>query len=90
MELLSGVCARARACVCVCARARVHACARSDSLQFYGLQPAKAPLTMGFPRQEYWSGLPFEAPGDLLDPGTESTSPVSPALAGRFFKTSSK
>ena len=37
---------------------------------------------MGFPRQEYWSGLPFPSPGDLLDPGIESTSP---ALAGRFF-----
>jgi len=34
---------------------------------------------MGFPRQEYWSGLPSPSPGDLLDPGTET---VSPALAG--------
>ena len=39
---------------------------------------------MGFPRQEYWSGLPFPPPGDLPHPGTESTSP---ALAGRFFTT---
>ena len=37
---------------------------------------------MGFPRQEYWSGLPFPSPGDLPDPGIE---PFSPALAGRFF-----
>ena len=41
-------------------------------------------LSMGFSRQEYWSGLPFPSPGDLLDPGTE---PMSPALAGGFFTT---
>ena len=39
---------------------------------------------MGFPRQEYWSALPFPSPGDLPEPGME---PVSPALAGRFFTT---
>ena len=39
---------------------------------------------MGFPRQEYWSGLPFPSPGDLPDPGIESVSHMSPALAGRF------
>ena len=38
-------------------------------------------------RQECWSGLPFPSPGDLSDPGTEPTFPVSPALAGRFFTT---
>ena len=37
----------------------------------------QAPLSMGFPRQEYWSGLPFPSPMDLLDPGVE---PWSPAL----------
>ena len=37
---------------------------------------------MGFPRQEYWSGLPFLTPGDLPDPGTEL---ASPALAGGLF-----
>ena len=41
----------------------------------------QAPLSMGFPRQEYWSGLP----GDLPDPGIKSASLASPALAGRFF-----
>ena len=45
-----------------------------------------APLLMGFPRQEYRSGLPFPSPGDLPDPGIE---PESPALAGRFFTTES-
>ena len=41
----------------------------------------QAPLSMGFPKQEYWSGLPFPAPGDLPNPGIELTSLVSPALA---------
>ena len=44
-----------------------------------------APLSTGFSRQEYWSGLPFPPPGDLPDPAIEPTSPVAPALAGRFF-----
>ena len=38
-------------------------------------------------RQEYWHGLPFPPPGDLPNPGNEPTSPVSPALVGRFFST---
>ena len=42
---------------------------------------------MGFSREEYWSGLPFPSPGDLLNPGTGPTSLKSPALAGRFFIT---
>ena len=37
---------------------------------------------MGFPRQEYWSGLPVPSPGDLPNPGIE---PTSPALAGGVF-----
>ena len=48
----------------------------------------QAPLSMGFPRQEYWSGLLFPPPGDLPDPGIEPSSLMSPALAGRFFTTS--
>ena len=40
---------------------------------------------MGFPRQEYWSGLPFPPPRDLHDPGIEPASPESPVLAGEFF-----
>ena len=44
-----------------------------------------APLSMGFPRQKHWSGLPFLFPGDLPDPEIE---PISPALAGRFFSLS--
>ena len=45
----------------------------------------KAPLFMGFSRQECWSELPFSSPGDLPDPGIEPTSPACPALAGGFF-----
>ena len=41
----------------------------------------QAPLSMGFPNQEYWSGLSFSPPRELSDPGIE---PASPALAGRF------
>ena len=40
----------------------------------------QAPLSMGFSRQEYWSGVPCPPPGDLPDPGIEPTSPLSPAL----------
>ena len=47
----------------------------------------QAPLFMGFPRQEYWSGWSFPTPGDLPDPGTELASPASAALAGGFFTT---
>ena len=36
----------------------------------------QAPLSMGFPRQEYWSGLPFASPGNLLHPGIESVFPI--------------
>ena len=41
----------------------------------------QALLSMGFPWQEYWSGLPFPPPGDLSDPGIEPESPASPEKA---------
>ena len=44
----------------------------------------QAPVSMGFPRQEHWNGLPFPTLRDLSDPGIE---PTSPALADRFFAT---
>ena len=47
----------------------------------------QAPLSMRFPRQEYWSGLPFPTPGVLPDPGIEL---VSPALTGGFLTTESQ
>ena len=48
----------------------------------------QAPLSMGFPRQEYWSGLPFPSTGDLLNTGIEPTSLPSPTLARGIFTTS--
>ena len=48
----------------------------------------QALLSMEFPGQEYWSGLPFPPPRYLPDPGIEPMSLVSPALAGGFFTTS--
>ena len=57
-------------CVCVCAQLCPPLC---NSVDF------QAPLSVGFPRQEYWRGLPFPPPGDLPNAGTEPLSPVSPA-----------
>ena len=47
----------------------------------------QAPLSMGFSKQEYWSGLTFPPPGDLPDPGIEPTFLESPVLADRLFTT---
>ena len=58
---------------------RYHCClvAESDSFATQWTAAYLAPLSIGFPRQEHWSGLPFPFPGDLSDPGIE---PGSPAL----------
>ena len=68
-------------CVCVCVLSCVQLFATPWTVA------CQAPLPMGFSRQEYWSGLPFPAPGDLPDPGIEPTSPVSPVLIVGFFTT---
>ena len=47
----------------------------------------QAPLSMGFSRQEYWSGLSCPPSGDIPVPGIKRTSLMSPALAGEFFTT---
>ena len=47
----------------------------------------QAPLSMKFSRKEYWSGLPFPAPGNLYHPGVKPTFLVLPALTGEFFTT---
>ena len=47
----------------------------------------RVPPSMGFSRQEYWSGLPFPSSDDLPEPGIEPTSPAAYALAGEFFTT---
>ena len=67
----------------------IHICGQSLSrvrlFEVPGTVARPAPLSMGFPRQEYWRGLPFPPPGDLPNPGIK---PASPSLAGRFFTTS--
>ena len=50
----------------------------------YGLKACQVPLSMGFSRQEYWSGLPFPPPGDLPNAGIE---PATPALQADAFTT---
>ena len=71
---------RERESVCVCARARTCAQAHTQSLSHVQLFATpwtvahKATLSMGFPRQEHWRGLPFPPPGDLPDPGIEHRS----------------
>ena len=53
----------------------------SDSLLLYFIIVARqAPMSMGFPRQEYWNGLPFPSPEDPLNPGIKLASPASPVL----------
>ena len=72
-------------CVCVCTLSRfscVQLCATLWTIVH------QAPLSMGFSRQDYWSGLPCPPPGDLPNPGTEPRVLKSPALTGGFFTTS--
>ena len=59
----------------------------SSSLQPYGLLTHQTPVSMGLPRQEYWSGLPFPLPGDLCDTRIKPTNTVSPTLADGSFPT---
>ena len=47
----------------------------------------QAPLSLEFPRQDYYNGLPFPSLGDFTDSGIKPASLVSPALAGGFFTT---
>ena len=66
-------------CVCAWSLSRVQLFATTWTVA------RQASLSMGFPGQECWSGLPFPPPGDLANPGIEPASPASPALAGGFF-----
>ena len=59
----------------------------SDSFAIPWTAACYTPLSMGFPRQEDWSGLPFPTSGDLPDPGIKPASPVSPDMAYGFFTT---
>ena len=65
-------------CLCVCDQLLSHV----QSFETTWTVSYKVPLSIGFPRQEDWSGLPFPSPGDLSDPRIELTSP---ALQGDFF-----
>ena len=65
-----------RACARVCCHVHLFATPWTEACQ--------ASLSMGFSRQEYWSGLPFPPPGGLPNPGME---PASPALTDGFFIT---
>ena len=76
------MCVRARACACMLSRfSRVRLFATLWAVA------SQAPLSMGFSRQEYWSGLPYPPLGNLPDPGVEPVSIMSAALAGGFFTT---
>ena len=82
-------------CVCVCVCVCVRVCARALSgfsrvRLFVTLWTVacQASLSMGFSRQEYWSGLPCPPPGYLPNPGIKPISFTSPALVGGFFTTS--
>ena len=69
-------------CVCVCARACVCVCVCTESLQSCltlatpRTVASKVLLSIGFFRQEYWSGLPFPSPGDLPNSGIQPRSPI--------------
>ena len=65
----------------------MHACSVTSDSETPWTITHQAPLSMGFSRQEYWSGLPYPTPGDLPDLGIEDAPPVSPALAGGVFTT---
>ena len=58
-------------CLCVCLPSRVQLCVTLWTVA------REIPLSMGFPRQEYWNGLPFPTPGDLPNPGIGLASPAS-------------
>ena len=70
----------------------MHVCILSHSVVSDSVMPwtvaRQAPVSMGFSRQENWSGLPCPPPGDLPNPAMEHMSLTSPAVAGGLFTTS--
>ena len=74
----------ATGCVCVCVCVCVLGLSRVRLFVAPWTVAHQTPLPVGFPRQEYWSGVPLLTPGDLPNPGIK---PVSPALVGKFFTT---
>ena len=66
-------------CVCLCVCSYVYVLQLLSHILLFEILwtvPLQAPLSPGFPRQKYWSGLPFPSPGDLSDPEIEPTSPA--------------
>ena len=83
--------AAAAVCVCVCVCVCVHMLSCFHRVWLFAILwtvALQASLSVGFSRQEYWSGLPCPPPGDLPEAGIEPMSLSSPALAGGFFTTS--
>ena len=75
----------ARVCVCVCVCSVTQLCLiLCDPMD---CSPPRLLCSLGFFREECWSGLPYPSPGDLSDPGIKLTSPGSPALVGGVFTT---
>ena len=70
--------------MCVC----VHALSCFSCVRLFATVALQAPLSKGFSRQQYWSGLPWPLSGDLPDPGVKVASLMSPALADGFFTIS--
>ena len=79
-------CANSVMRVCVCVVLSCFSCVWLFATPWTAVLHAS--LSMGFSRQDYWSGLPFPFPGDLPDSGIELESLTYPALAGRFFTSS--
>ena len=74
-------------CLCIC----VYVLSHFTCVQLFAASwtvAHQAPLSIGFSRQEYWSGLACPSPADLPDPGIEPVSLRSPSLVGGFFITS--
>jgi len=70
--------------LCACMLSKLQLCRLFATLWTVASQAA---LSMGFSRQEYWSGLPWPSPRDIPNPGTEPMSLTFPILAGGFFIT---
>ena len=81
------VCVCVYVCVCMCVSIYVQFLSRVKLFEIPWTVAHQAPLSMEFSREGYWSGLPFSIPGDPPDPGIETVSLASPALADGFFTT---
>ena len=78
------MCVCVRTCVCMHMRVQL---AHVQLFVTPWIVTHKASLSLGFSRQEQWSGLPFPPPVDLSTPGIELASLLSPELIGGFFTT---